>query len=375
MRSLRFVPCGLLLAADLCLPSADMARGRLFNPGNALSTFACKMGMSDRAKQKGLKMQFAYQLDGTKLRRMEQSEALEAALWIDLYRPLPAQSAAVEALGVEVPTLEDMEEIEISNRLYREDKTDVMTVVLPGLSTTKAQMAGPVTFILSPTRLVTVRHHAPRPFETYPERADKTGMGCASPDHVFLGLIDEIIARLADLLEGVSKGLDEVSGKVFQSNGTPKSPTVLQAALEKVGREGDLVGKVRLALLTVERALGFYIQGVTERGRSDKIKVTVKAMTRDIQALEVHSDFLSQRVGLASDATLGMINLSQNITVRIVSVVAVLFLPPTLIASVYGMNFVHMPELPKVWGYPFALVLMVASALVTYLYFKWKKWL
>jgi magnesium transporter len=320
-------------------------------------------------------MQFAYQQDGAKLRRMEPGEDLSAALWIDLYRPLPAQSAAVEALGLEVPTLEDMEEIEISNRLYREEGLEVMTIVMPGLSTTKAPMSGPVSFILSKDRLVTVRHHAPRPFETYPERADKTGIGCHSPDHIFLGLIDEIIARLADLLEGIGKDLDEVSAEVFQSNGTPKPPAKLQAALEKVGREGDLVGRVRLSLLTVERALGFYLQGADGRVKNDKLRAAIKAMTRDIQALEVHSDFLSQRVGLASDATLGMINLSQNITVRIVSVVAVLFLPPTLIASVYGMNFVHMPELAQVWGYPFALVLMVASAVLTWLYFKWKKWL
>jgi magnesium transporter len=320
-------------------------------------------------------MLFAYQSDGTRLRQMAQDENLATALWIDLYRPLPAQSESVHALGVEVPTLEDMEEIEISNRLYRENDTDVMTVVLPGLSTSKTPLSGPVSFILSATRLVTVRHHAPRPFETYPDRAEKSAIGCKSPDQVFIGLIDEIISRLADLLEGVGKALDHVSAEVFQSNGTPKPPEVLQAALEKVGREGDLVGKVRLSLLTVERALGFYVQGAADRPRNEKLKTIIKAMMRDLQALEVHSDFLSQRVGLASDATLGMINLSQNITVRIVSVVAVLFLPPTLIASVYGMNFVHMPELAQAWGYPVAIVLMVGSAMVTYLYFKWRKWL
>lgn len=320
-------------------------------------------------------MLFAYRRDGPKLRVMQASDPLGDAVWIDLYQPLPEQTAAVEALGVTIPTLEDMEEIEISSRLYREENGDVMTVVLPGQSLSKAQISGPVTFMLMADRLVTVRHHAPRPFETFPERADKSPMGCATPDLIFIGLSDEIIARLADLLEGVGRGLDEVSGEVFQSNGQPKSPQMLQSALEKVGRQGDLVGKVRLALLTMERALGFFLLGVADRGRNDKMKAAVKAMTRDIQALEVHSDFLAQRVGLASDATLGMINLSQNVTVRIVSVVAVLFLPPTLIASVYGMNFVHMPELAKPWGYPFAVVLMVASALITYFYFKWRKWL
>lgn len=318
---------------------------------------------------------YAYQTDGSKLRCQAQGEDLSAAEWIDLYRPTDAQVAALAALGVAVPTLADMEEIEISSRLYREGDTDVMTVVLPGLSTTKAPVSGPVSFLLSPARLVTVRHHAPRPFETYPERADKSGLGCHSADHVFLGLIEEIIGRLADLLEGVGKALDEVSAGVFQSNAGPKRPAMLQAALERVGREGDLIGRVRLSLLTLDRALGFYAQGAASRMKGDKLKAGLKAMMRDIQALEVHSDFLSQRVGLASDATLGMINLSQNITVRIVSVVAALFLPPTLIASIYGMNFKYMPELVQTWGYPAALVLMLASAVLTYLFFKWKHWL
>ena len=96
---------------------------------------------------------------------------------------------------------------------------------------------------------------------------------------------------------------------------------------------------------------------------------------RDLQALEVHADFLGQRVALATDATLGMINLAQNVTVRIVSVVAALFLPPTLIASVYGMNFAYMPELAQPWGYPAALALMLASAVGTWAFFKWKRWL
>lgn len=315
-------------------------------------------------------MLFAYAQNGAALRRMNVDEPLEAAVWIDLYRPTDPQAQRLREMGVEVPTLSDMEEIEISNRLYRENGMDVMTVVLPGLSLSKTPMSGPVSFILTPERLVTVRHHAPRPFETFPDRADKSGIGCGTSDQLFLGLVDEIIGRLADLLEGAGKSLDEVSAGVFQSNGAPKPPEKLQAHLEQVGREGDLVGRVRLSLLTIERALSFYTQA-----RADKHKVTLKALTRDIQALEVHCDFLSQRVGLASDATLGMINLSQNITVRIVSVVAVLFLPPTLIASVYGMNFHNMPELDTHFGYPLALVMMLASAVLTWAFFKWKHWL
>lgn len=320
-------------------------------------------------------MLYAYRETNGHLERLAPAGPLDAALWIDLYRPLPAQVDQVAALGVDVPTLADMEEIEISSRLYRENGIDYMTVVLPGLSESKAPMSGPVTFILSQGRLVTVRHHVPRPFETYPDRADKVGPGCFTPDRVFLGLIEEIVGRIADLLEGMGKALDDVSRAVFQPGAGARTAAVLQDALERVGREGDLLGRVRLALLTMERAVSFFGQGAAERKAADAMRPVIKGLMRDIQALEVHADFISARVQLATDATLGMINLAQNSTVRIVSVVAVLFLPPTLIASIYGMNFSVMPELEWVLGYPMALGLMFASGLLTYLFFKWRKWL
>lgn len=320
-------------------------------------------------------MLHAYRETAGHLQRQPAQEDLAKALWIDLYSPLPDQAQAVAALGLDVPSLADMEEIEISNRLYREDGVEYMTVVLPGQSTGKAHISAPVTFILSKARLVTVRHHAPRPFETYPDRAEKVGLGCHTPDQVFLGLIEEIIGRQADLLEGAGKALDEVSLSIFGGDEGSRGAAILQAALQRVGREGDLLGKVRLALLTIERAISFFNQTLSDRQETEGLKAMVKGLLRDIQALEVHADFLTNRVGLASDATLGMINLAQNSTVRIVSVVAVLFLPPTLIASIYGMNFKYMPELTQSWGYPAALGLMLASATFTYLFFKWKKWL
>ena len=146
----------------------------------------------------GMIMLFAYAADGAKLTQLPHSAELTEALWLDLYRPMPEQIGRVRALGVEVPTLADMEEIEISNRLYRENGADYLTVVLPGLSETKNPISGPVCFILTPGRLITVRHHAPRPFETYPTRADKVGPGCSEPRRLFLSLLEEIIGRLAD---------------------------------------------------------------------------------------------------------------------------------------------------------------------------------
>ncbi len=320
-------------------------------------------------------MLFAYRQVGGKLERLGVDADLHEAIWIDLWRPQPEQVMRVRALGVDVPTLADMEEIEISNRLYREGDTDYMTVVLPGMTIDKVQIAGPVTFILTGPRLITVRHHAPRPFETFPERAEKSTAGCKTSAHIFLGLLEEIIARLADLLEGSGKTLDGVTRDIFSNGSTASDARILETALGTVGREGELLGRVRLGLLTLERAVGYFTQSSDKTGTGDDLHQSVKANLRDIKALEVHADFLSARLANVTDTTLGLVNLAQNTTVRILSVVAALFLPPTLIGTVYGMNFRVMPELDWVWGYPIAVALMVGSAVVTYLVLKWKNWL
>lgn len=315
-----------------------------------------------------------FSLSPERLGRQAEGAPLDGAGWIDLVRPLPEEIAAVEALGLEVPSLADMEEIEISNRLYRANGADYMTVVLPGATPEGEHIAGPVTFILSEARLVTVRHHAPRPFETFPDRAGTVASGCGSPARVFLGLLEEIVSRLADLLEGVGRGLDAAARGVFRE-GERQKPEVLQGQLRALGLEGEMLGRVRLALLSVERALSHFGQTLGARPDAGPLAGIVDGQLRDVQAMGVHADFLSGRVTLATDATLGMINLAQNATVRIVSVVAALFLPPTLIASIYGMNFPGMPELDQPWGYPLALGLMLGSALLTYLYFKWRGWM
>jgi magnesium transporter len=317
----------------------------------------------------------AYREAEGRLIRLAPEAALSDAIWIDMLRPNDAETAAVMALGVDVPTLEDMEEIEISNRLYREGGTDYMTIQLTGHSETNAPIAGPVTFILSPGRVVTVRHHDSRPFETYPTRAEKVGPGCTSANRVFLSMIEEIIGRLADLLESSGRSLDHTSRSVYTPGKRGQNQKRLEVALRQIGREAELLGHIRLALLTLSRALGFYSQTARERMGDEGMAPVTANLLRDIDSLEVHTDFLSQRVALASDATLGMINLSQNSTVRIVSVVAVLFSPPTLIASIYGMNFDVMPELAQPWGYPAALGAMLAASVAAYLYFRWRNWL
>ena len=322
----------------------------------------------------------AYKQVNGRLELLAPSDPIAGAEWIDILRPTAAQEAAVRALGVDVPSLAEMEEIEVSNRLYHEGDADYLTVVLPGHDVQlqdkgDGQLMAPVCFILRKTSIITIRHHSPRAFETYPPRAEKSSLGCSTPDRIFLGLIEEVIGRLADHLETAGRGLDDVARAIYSPGPRGHSSKNLESALAKLGSEGERLSRVRLALLTLGRALNYVDQLLNHRLNAEGLGLVLKGQVRDIDALEVHADFLSSRLALASDATLGTINLLQNSTVRIVSVVAVFFLPPTLIASIYGMNFVHMPELAQTWGYPMALGLMVGSAVLAWAVFRWRGWL
>ena len=314
---------------------------------------------------------YAYVTSGQGLQPLPKDQDLGDAIWIDLYRALDTQVQAVSALGYEVPTLADMEEIEISNRRYTEGGRVYMTGVLPGTLPDGQNAAMPVTFILAPGQLITIRHHAPRPFETFPTRAGRSSSGCATPERVFLGLVEEIVGRLADISEGVSKVLDATSAQVLRP-ATTKSGS-LEEVLVTIGQQSELLGRVRMGLLSMDRILVYEAGNLRSEGQG--IKGLRTALQRDIQALEVHADFLTSRIGMTIDATMGMIGLQQNERVRILSVMTALFLPPTLISSIFGMNFEWMPTLNWTLGFPTSLLMMVVSICVVLAVLKWKDWL
>ncbi|WP_374303736.1 CorA family divalent cation transporter, partial [Paracoccus sp. (in: a-proteobacteria)] len=160
-------------------------------------------------------MMYSYVIRQGRIARQEKGASLEDAIWIDLIAPDKDETARLHELGVDVPTLADMEEIEISNRLYRESGMDYMTAVLPGERGDGNRVAMPVSFILSPKRLVTVRHHSPRPFLTFPERGERSTLGCSTPHRLFIGLVEEIVARMADILEGSGRLLDDTTLMIF----------------------------------------------------------------------------------------------------------------------------------------------------------------
>ncbi len=315
----------------------------------------------------------AYRIHGNGLVPEDRTEFAQAA-WIDMLEPTDAERTEVSAsIGVDVPSRADQEEIEQSSRLYLENGTPVTTVLLPARSGEGATEIGPVTFILTADRLVTVRHHSPRPFETYPARAGRAALGCHNVEQLMLGLVEDIIDRLADITEQAGRDIDALSKTVFQPEAAEK--TDLQSVLRQIGAKDAMVMHLRESLLTMERMLGFLMPVMEARKSAGReLRGMVKTQLRDVHTITEQAAFLVQKTGLLLDATLGLINIEQNAIIKIFSVAAVVFLPPTLIASIYGMNFQHMPELDESYGYPLALGAMVLSAVIPLAYFKRKGW-
>lgn len=302
---------------------------------------------------------------------------LDGVVWIDLIAPTAVEETAVsQALGVDVPTLEDMEEIEISSRLYLEDGAAYMTALLPSEADTAAPRIGPVAFVLVGERLMTVRHHEPKPFSTFPPRAEKGAPGCAAGDAVMLLLLETVVDRLADILERTGRDIERLSRGVFGIGDARKGQGGdFRAVLEQLGRKDDLISKVRDSLVSLERLFGFFQQIQLQRGADKDQRTRMKTLLRDAHSLTEHTTFQAQKITFMLDATLGLINIEQNKIIKIVSVAALVFLPPTVIASIYGMNFENMPELGWRFGYPMALGLMVLSGVLPYLFFKTRGWL
>ena len=299
------------------------------------------------------------------------------ALWIDLFDPSPEERQAVNnTLGLDLPTRADMEEIEVSSRLYAENGALYMTALVLANSGTESPVAGVVTFALIRNTLITIRYTEPQPFRTFEARCRRGTVPATKAENVLLDLLDVIIDRLADIQERASVEIEGISREIFDPDNSqhPITSREFQDVLRALGRKHDLSGKIRESLLTMSRVLAFLAQAMDTSPNKDVLP-HVKTLTRDVQSLQDHLSYLATKLSYLLDATLGLINIDQNNIIKIMSVAAMVFLPPTLIASVYGMNFQHMPELSWMEGYPLSLVLMVVSAVGPYIWFKRKGWL
>jgi magnesium transporter len=325
-------------------------------------------------------MLWVYVPRGTSLDRIQvtsDADVPDSAVWFDLVNPSQDEDKIVERkVGIAVPTREEMQEIEVTSRLYVENGARYMTATLMCQSDTDTPKTTPVTFILSGHRLITVRYDDPRPFMIVGNKLARVCSPTVTGESVLMDLLDAVIDRAADILERIGSEVDQISHDIFEPEaGGADRTRSYNEILKMIGKKGDLASKVRESLVSIGRVLLYLANEADSMRWAKESRAQLRGMQRDVHSLSDHAAYLSNKIQFLLDAMLGVVTIEQNNVIKIFSVAAVALMPPTLIASIYGMNFKHMPELDWHLGYPLAVVLMLFAAALPYFFFKWKKWL
>jgi magnesium transporter len=299
---------------------------------------------------------------------------LKEAIWIDLLAPTLEEEQMLEHyLNLAVPTRDEMIEIELSSRLYKENGTLFMTAAMIAHSNSPDPTLDPISFLLTQNQIITLRYIEPQSFNIVIAHLKKRHDSIDAVT-LFVDLLDAAVDRLADTLELVGRRLDDYSKIIFRTPDASTAKLNYQHLMQQIGANGDLNTKVRESLVTFNRLITFFSQAISTR-LDNEGQLRVISLGKDTISLSDHANFLSTKVNFLLDATLGMVNIEQNNIIKIFSVAAVIFLPPTLIASIYGMNFQVIPELSWKYGYVFALIMMLLAAWLPFKYFKYRKWL
>jgi magnesium transporter len=304
----------------------------------------------------------------------------EQAVWLDLVEADDSErSIAERASNLRVPARSELEEIESSSRLNFHN--GVLTLSTPVVSRVadRHPILSPVGFVVSREKLLTVRFADVPVFDRFAEHFGHGEEGAPTSLNVFLGLLEAIVDRLADVLEQVGTRLEGISGEIFHrtEKGERESgrwDERLQSDLRDVGRTGQLLTKIHISLLGVGR-VATYAATMMEGDLDHQAKARFRTLRRDISSLQDHQKQLADNVQFMLDATLGFINIQQNNVMKVLTIVSVVGIPPTLMAGVWGMNFKNMPELQWDWGYPFAWATLVITALLPLIWFKRKGWI
>ncbi len=324
-----------------------------------------------------------FQQGGRALTEVDPATAVdlpEQTVWLDLFQPTPEEIAFVDRmLAIELPTRDEMREIEASARVYEADGALFLTATMLVHVDRPPPDTSEITFVLKGEMLVTLRYADPQPFRGMPARIERHGPAMHSGLTVLLWLVDQIVARTADVLERAALDIDLLSREIFGAANAhkPKRERInLLEAIERIGRSGDTATRDRECLLTLARVvLAVSAWESVPPAHRKEARARAKAIHRDIASLTDHATFLANKISLLLDATLGMINIEQTNIIKIFSVLSIVLLPPTLIASIYGMNFEFMPELHWRLGYPLSVALMLLSAFVPFWYFRRRGWL
>jgi magnesium transporter len=302
--------------------------------------------------------------------------ALSGALWIDALSPTAEEvQAIVSATGLAPPTESSLVEIETSSRLADRDGVLYLSVPLAYRASDGGVVSSPLGFVLTEERLLTVHFDRIPMLDAYAETLRQRREPPRSSWHVLVGVLEQIVDSLADMLERSRADLDAVSRRIFAESAEPvRGGAELRDLLQTVGRAGEDVSAIRDTLLVLGRLVAFV-------ARSDRVKSAhdldrrIRTVRADIASLSDYDAHVAQKVQFLLDAILGLINIAQSNIIKLMTVVGVVGVPPTLIASIYGMNFEVMPELHFRYGYPMALLAIVASAVLPVIWFKRRGWL
>ncbi len=303
--------------------------------------------------------------------------------WLDLLNPEPAEIAFVKrTTRLDVPSIEDLSEIESSSRLRHQDGAIYLSAPLVYRGDSDQSLTTPVGFVLTRERLITVRFEELTAFKTFIDRDLADEADPLTSAAVFAGLMDAIADRLADVLENIAAELDALSHRLFRSPVTEpaaqrppaRESADLRIILRRVGHSGDLASKIRDSLLGIGRIVP-YVSGLAADWLPPEIKPRLDTVRQDVLSLSDYDAHIVNKVQLLLDATLGLINVEQNNIIKVLTIVSVVGIPPTLIASMYGMNFKGMPELDWSWGYPYGLAMIALSAVLPLAWFKFRGWI
>ena len=303
----------------------------------------------------------------------------DSILWIDLLEPTEAERLEAEGLaGVALPSLASLSEIESSSRLRSRDGVLTMSTPMIRLADVTPLGVAPVGFVLSQEILVTLRFSALKAFDEVAGEFDgSSGAPTCSLD-VFVRLCDEIVDRMADALEGIAASLNDLSAVIFSAEelkgrAAATSNSRLRDQLKQVGRFGDRASNTRDALLGLGRVLAF-VGDLAKAWDGGRFESRLGSLRQDVTSLNDYEVHLSDKVQFLLDALVGMIGIAQNDIFKILTIVSIVGIPPTLMASIYGMNFKVMPELSWTLGYPYGLAVIILSGVVPVVWFKWRGW-
>ena len=302
--------------------------------------------------------------------------SLASQTWIDLLDPTDAERAAFEAaFRLRVPTRDELGEIEATSRLRVENDALYMTAPMIFASGDEPWLPSPTGFVLSKQVLMTVRFATSATF-------DAVAKDCGSreklePTAAYVNLLDELVAHLADLLEAASRDLDDASHVIFRQDNAKKlskETAMLRQLMLRTGRTSERMARIHYTLVCLDRMAKF----TGDRARdwlAQDMAAHLQSVSSDIASLVQFSEGLVSRVQLLQDAATGIINIDQNDVMKVLTIASVVGIPPVLVAGIYGMNFKNMPEYDWAWGYQWGLSLIVITALIPLIWFKWKDWI